>query len=100
MDFQFYTANAVTDKIVFGDQLQNGMRVLVAESIMRGHSGDDAYSVASRAERNCWCKVTELRQRNNVVTFVGVYDDGSMRVRTYNKDDGWIVKLDSIPAGE
>lgn len=95
-----YAEHANTETIVFGDDLENGMRVLVESSFLRGNPEHDQSSVYDRArldETAAWCTVTQVKHRERTVRFVGVYDDGTMRVRVYSKNYGWIVKLDSIP---
>ena len=98
MESKHYVANVADETIVFGDSLANGMRVLIEDSLLRGdESATNSYEVARAEETLNWCKVTKFKIRNGIATFVGVYDDGSLRVRTYATGHGWIVKENSIP---
>lgn len=83
------------ETILFGNELENGMRVLIEDKIFRGWESVPGES-ARIAECNEWCEVTRLSRKNDIVRFVGIYDDGTMRVRTYANELGWIVKLDSM----
>lgn len=102
MESQYYVAQSVTDTIVYGDQLREGMRVLIEDHMVRGSDKepDNPYAVARVDECNQWCEVTGLRFRRGLATFIGKYDDGTQRVRQYASSYAWIVKLDSIPVSE
>lgn len=84
-----------TEDVIYGDELENGMRVLV-ESACRY---DDRVLVVNEiAVTNRWCVVTKLRKKEGEkITFVGLYDNDERHVRTSAASDGWVVKLDSIP---
>lgn len=99
MESQFYVANSATDTILFGRQLENGMRVLIEDSLLRGpdRDTDNPYDIARRDENNQWCEVTNLQGNFNTTMFVGKYDDGTLRIRRFSPSWAWIVKLDSIP---
>lgn len=81
-----YVANSETETILYGEQLRNGMKVLVARSSERNIT----YSSA-------WCTVSNVRGAGTI-DFVGLYEDGSLYPRSYGFTTPWIVKLDSIPA--
>lgn len=103
---KFYVANAEYEDIVFGQDLRDGMFVLLEDDLMRQHldsiGGD--YDRARADEMNRWCEVTRLRViprpecASPLVKFVGVYPDGTMRVRTYDASYGWIVKKGATSA--
>lgn len=97
-----YVAHSNTDTILYGDELENGMRVLIEDTLFRGDPAN-AGSVTNSQERvnetAAWCTVTKFKF-GGVIRFVGLYDDGTMRVRQYARSIAWIVKLDSIPESE
>lgn len=87
-----YRANIETDTIMYGNQLENGMRVLIEEQKRRQVVTGDNY-LSSR-----WCVVTNLVQTNFFTKFTGIYDDGTLGHREEPNDIPWIVRKDSIPA--
>ena len=100
---KFYMAQSEYEDIVFGEHLQDGMIVLVADTALRANMDaiHDAYDKDRADEHNRWCEVTRLQTRpgstGTLVTFVGVYPDGTQRVRKYSTEYAWIVKrLDRI----
>lgn len=86
-----YRANVESDVILYGRQLQNGMRVLLEES--------DRRRSALRNSKNTdrWCIVTQLVQTPFFTKFVGLYEDGTLGHREEMNTVPWIVKKDSIP---
>lgn len=99
-DSKYYTANAATDTILYGDQLREGMEVLIEDTMLREYDtdSDSPYVEARRNACNYWCQVTGLRYQSGVLTFIGLYDDDTMRVRRYATSYAWIVKDTTIPA--
>lgn len=95
------------DLIADGEDLKNGMRVLIADPMNRkdvSHGFNDSlggvvveYLLDRAKERNRWCTVSQLSYRDEIVSFVAIYDDGTKRKRTYNCSWAWFVKLDSMP---
>jgi hypothetical protein len=97
---KFYVCQTEFEDIVFGDNLQDGMIVLIEDSLIRENlehiTGSSAQHRAD--EMNRWCEVTELKVTprydtpSPLIKFVGVYPDGTKRVRTFCASYGWIVK--------
>ena len=98
----WYAANAESEDIVFGDQLRDGMTVLIEDRMARQNVDNirSEYDRARADEMNRWCKVTRYQLIKTgdwpTVKFVGVYPDGSMRVRVMAASYGWIVKRGGI----
>jgi hypothetical protein len=96
--------NPETEDLLFdGRQLRNGMKVLPDIT----YRADIVHMSSSRIRdkamlRNRWCTVDNLEIRNdiNMVSFVGVYEDGTKRKHEHNIDIAWVVKKDSIPEDE
>jgi hypothetical protein len=91
-----YLTDPDTEYLVWGDELQEGMVVVVDGAILSRENPDnierDGYSRARVLESARWCRVTKLRRRGELVSFIGVYGDGSQAARTYNIQFAWIVK--------
>ena len=91
-----YMSDPETDDLIRGEELQDGMVVLVADGLFRG-------STMGRYEDNRWCRVSKLkfspqREYGRITSFVGVYADGSLFPRSYSESYFWYVKKDSVPA--
>lgn len=101
---QGYSANVNVETILWGDELVEGMVVLIADPTFR--ENEERINIASDYElsyirprydeQNRWCRVSKIRARNDVMSFVGLYADGTQRTRTYNVVHAWAVKLESI----
>jgi hypothetical protein len=96
---KYYEPDFQLVDLLFGDELVNGMVVLFAESYLRESVEPDplpgkldSLRVVSR-----WCTVTKIRHRGNTVSFIGEYEDGTKRARSYGTSWGWLVTKDSIP---
>lgn len=98
-------ANLFTEMVLYGDQIKDGMIVLIADFMFRESeirvatiesAQEREYSVPRYDEHNRWCRVTNLREHNDQIHFVGVYGDGTMRTRSYNRCHMWVVKKSSI----
>lgn len=95
---QHYVAQSEFEDILFGEDLRDGMIVLIEDSLMRADLGhlSSHYDRARAEECNRWCEVSRLRfvanPQSPMVRFVGQYPDGTMRVRTYGASHAWIVK--------
>lgn len=91
-----YLTDPDTEYLVWGDELQDGMVVVLdGQSIVRENPDNldrDAYTRSRVLESARWCRVTKLRRRGHCVSFIGVYGDGSQAARTYAADYAWIVK--------
>lgn len=102
MDF---VMNPETEDLIRGDKLREGMIVLLEGCHMRQdpknfETTDSAYTRQRCLETARWCTVTDIRtSRNNrdVLSFIGLYADGTKFERMYNESYSWFVKLDSMP---
>jgi hypothetical protein len=96
--------------LIRGRELEDGMIVLLEDSLMREEptcTEDADHKCGSRCYRafktSRWCKISKLEKNRNyggdsrLVSFVGEYADGSKSSHTYNVSYFWYVKLDSIP---
>jgi hypothetical protein len=96
---KFYRMDPEVDKIVLdGTGLKVGMVVLIESSNLRAKLEDtkDDWAFDRALEMNRWCTVSNIKIRGNTVTFVGKYEDGTMRVRRIPLDQSWLVKINSI----
>lgn len=97
-------ANLIEETILWGDEVKEDMVVLIADPLFRENEtrislADEqelSYTQPRYDEQNRWCRVTKLRARGDIIAFVGVYADGTMRTRTYNVGHAWIVKNESV----
>ena len=86
-----------------GFQLQDGMRVLIADPDRRARDTSPSSSNPAvlaeyeheRRTRNRWCVVRQPVGEARV-SFVGEYDDGDLQVRDYSGVTLWIVQRDTI----
>jgi hypothetical protein len=98
-----YRMNPAEDRIVFGEEITEGMWVLTEPWPMRSPHGSDEESHL-RAQR--FRKVTRLRHVPGSgaspakVVFVGEWVDGYQEVHEYAVTYGWLVKKDPVTAGE
>lgn len=97
-----YKMNPATDRIVFGDELRDGMLVIREDAHMRCAS---AASEDEQIRMNHFCKVTRLRTVDRgsgpCAAFIGEWVDG------YQKAFGpihhmfaWIVRREDVPDAE
>lgn len=96
---KFYRMNPKTDDLIpNGKYLMNGMRVLVDSSKQRMNRDSELsdWQEDRALEVNRWCTVGALEMIGDSVRFIGVYDDGSKRMRSYTVDQAWLVKIDSV----
>jgi len=94
-----------TDDLIRGREVTEGMIVLWEGSGRRidpaGHELGvdhecDPYNCPRLLTESRWCKVTKIeRHSRDLLTFIGVYADGTKRSRAYNLSYCWFVKLDS-----
>lgn len=96
-----YNPDGAIETLVRGSSIENGMIVLSEdmredpERHVEGYNGDYKPSVYDRLRLNKmsrWCRVTELTVQNDIVSFVGIYADGSMYSRSYHQRWYWLVK--------
>ncbi|QFG08742.1 hypothetical protein PBI_INGRID_70 [Arthrobacter phage Ingrid] len=105
-----YIMNPSDTDLIRGKELEDGMIVLLEDSLLREEptcTEDPEHKCGSRCHRafktSRWCKVSKLEKRMRVtgevalLSFVGEYADGSKSSHTYNVSYFWYVKLDSIP---
>lgn len=107
-----YVMDPVLDEMLFdGTELKVGMIVLIGDSHARqdpyylSEPGTDQakdYLIDALSTVNRWCEVTQVRANDapgfgQVVSFMGLYSDGTLRKRTYAIEYPWIVRKDSIP---
>lgn len=105
-----YRMNPETEDLLYADELQEGMMVLVSDSAeredpFRAINAPDmvVHTLPALRKRNRWCRVTKFRKLETVegsgyysIRFIGVYEDGERIVRSSSPAKGWLVKLDSI----
>jgi hypothetical protein len=92
---KFYENDPLTEDVIFGDKLRNGMRVLLEDSTFKpdlSQTNPSGYDLERRREISRWCEVSEVRFSEKVVSFIGIYDDGTKKKRAYAVDWAWIVK--------
>lgn len=107
---KFYRMNPETDDMISNGQLlENGMIVLLEDSMIRADPDSplSKYEVHRAEETNRWCEVSELEIRRRfehgetgyaigegspLVTFVGIYSDGVKIKRSYDSSYAWLVK--------
>lgn len=104
------------DLLPGGMDLKEGMVVLIGDST---HRMDIPHAILkggwfleSARKDNRWCTVTNLEVETHheydrrtgelvrsfpVVTFIGVYGDGTKYKRSFDMNIPWLVKKDSIP---
>lgn len=103
---RFYTMNPATEDVIRGSKLEEGMVVLIEDSILKGDperafkNDPSGFGTKRVLEVNRWCKVTDLEVENDIVSFIGLYHDGTKQERRYNQSYCWIVKRDSLSHDE
>lgn len=99
-----YLNDPKTESIIFGDELVEGMVVVLEDILFRANpdasDSTDPYEQRKIHDTALWCKVTRLRRRYESITFVGEYADGSEVVRKYDTSHSWYVKKASLPHSE
>lgn len=92
-----YMMDPVTEDLIRGSDLKEGMVVLIEDHLAREDpkrlSSENLYhSTAVRIwETSRWCMVTKLQQ-GDVMSFIGVYGDGTKMSRMYSDRYCWFVK--------
>lgn len=90
-----YKMDPETETLLYADELENGMMVLVED----GRSVDTtrAYNNSNQMlNRSRWATVHRLRAEESGMYFIAVYSDGDMCIRQSKATSGWFVKKDSI----
>lgn len=96
---KFYKMNPKTDDLLpSGNHLANGMKVLIADSSQRVKIDMKLtdWQEDRALENNRWCTVGALEVSDSAIRFIGVYEDGSKRMRVATPNEAWLVKIDSI----
>jgi hypothetical protein len=91
-----YRFDSETEEMLYADQLQNGMVVLVQASLRRSPNSDP-FEVE---KYNLWCEVSKFRTSNDgtQVHFVGIYANGDQHFRQQQATQGFLVQKESITA--
>ncbi len=100
-----YLHDPATEVVLSGDQLREGMIVLLEYPFFRANP-DERHARYQRPvpheERNekaRWCLIQRIEQiQDDVVTFSALYEDGSTAVRRYSVTMKWYVMVDSLPS--
>lgn len=96
-----YKAHTNSEKIVRGSELKEGDVILIADAVFRENPVRvDAHSNEYVRERlntkSRWCRVTNLEGKTayqqDLISYIGLYADGTMAAHTYNKSIYFIVK--------
>lgn len=95
-----YKLNPATDDLVYGDDLVNGMRVLIGRTTGRYDEGQPELHNAGLPINNRWCVVSRVRVTDDTVFFIGVYEDGHKERRSSALVDIWLVKKWTMPKQE
>jgi hypothetical protein len=94
-----YLTDPETEDVVWGDDLRDGMVVILSDSILMDDPDKfettDVYTRRRLLEKARWCRITRLRRDGHLVSFIGVYEDGSQFSRTYASSWAWVVKKES-----
>jgi hypothetical protein len=103
-EISVYRMNPAEDRIVFGDELAEGMWVLNEDPLMRtpGGRGEDTQIRQQRFRR-----ITRLRRNDRpadggppTLAFVGEWIDGYQEVHNHANGAAWIAKKDPITASD
>jgi hypothetical protein len=102
---KFYTMDPQTEILIpDGEFLRDGMKVLVESSTPRVDVSKPMrdWEMERALENNQWCTVSYVKvdHYNNVVHFVGTYEDGTQKKRSYAISYAWLVKKDSVDLSE
>jgi hypothetical protein len=83
MNMTSYLMNPATDTLLYGDELKDGMKVLLEWSVLRNHE---------EGRLDEFFTITRLGHDGNLIRFIALYDDGYMKSGTYNRSYAWIVR--------
>lgn len=100
-----YLYDPMHEDIRYGDELSEGMVVLLADD--EGREAIDKMlldsSILGRDARlkaitnNRWCRVYNIRLLDDGIVFLGLYSDGRKIARASTNLMTWVVRLDSVP---
>lgn len=99
---QFYVMDPTEEDVLFGNELNEGMVVLLEppnarQNPERSHLSDN--DMHALRTHNRWCIIERLvYTKDELVTFIGRYADGTKSTRGAEITTDWFVKKDSIPA--
>lgn len=105
----YYMMDPETETLVRSRALRNGMKVLIESPTIKSDlTQASMYDDAGHRQMlayNRWCVVTDLEfvprrpytRDTEAVSFIGVYDDGTMITLHTSIAHNWYVKKDSIP---
>lgn len=96
---KFYRMDPKTDDVLLsGRSLKRGMRVLIEDPDKRVNTEGDLeeWEFEKALANNRWCTVGSIEKNATGVRFVGIYDDETKRVRSFDLYHAWIVKIDSM----
>lgn len=98
---KFYRMNPETEEILFdGTELENGMVVLIENPNLRQNitlattMNPEAFDNALRMNR--WMEVQHVTAKDDIVEFIGRYDDNTKSKHRFALRTAWLVKKDSI----
>jgi hypothetical protein len=98
---KYYRMNPEIEDILFdGTELENGMKVLIEDQNFRQNitlataMNPEAFDNALRMNR--WMEVQNVTVKDNIVEFIGRYDDNTKSKHRFALRTAWLVKKDSI----
>lgn len=98
-------ANIIEEEVLWGEDIRPNMIVLICDPLFRENQErvrkaephELSYIKPRYDEANRWCKVLRVRPiSHDIIQFIGLYADGTIRTRTMNVTHAWIVKKASI----
>lgn len=93
-----YMMDPVTEDLIRGSDLKEGMVVLIEDPMVRDDPSDldkedlRPYTIRRIHEASRWCMVTKLEQ-GQILSFIGIYGDGTKMHRQYSDRYCWYVKF-------
>ena len=93
-----YMMDPVTEDLIRGSELKEGMVVLIEDALVRedpkklDEENTSRTNVLRIWDTSRWCMVTKLIQ-GDVMSFIGVYGDGTKMSRMYSDRYCWFVKF-------
>jgi len=104
---QYYQMDPTTDDLIRSYRLRDGMRVLIESPTIKSallvdKVQEDITELHKALQYNRWCVVTELawNRKDNLISFIAVYDDGTKSTISVGMAHNWYVKIDSLPVAE
>lgn len=94
-----YRMNPAEDRLIYGDELAEGMWVLPEDPQARC---TESATEDEHLRMNRFCRVTRMRAANNgqTIVFIGEWIDGYQKRYSTHRNSAWIVKRDPITAGD